>query len=74
MSDQGVNYKEELLNQIEGFPPEKVKEILDAIDASQAFFWTKKWQDMEAEADQGKDKGNVFGDGAVDGLLRELGV
>lgn len=81
MVDQGVEYKEELLRQIEGLPSEKVKEILDfayfisakdAIDPSQAYFWTKKWQAMEAEADQDKEKGNIFGDGSVDGLLREL--
>jgi hypothetical protein len=29
MSDQGVNYKEELLKQIESLPLEKVKQILD---------------------------------------------
>jgi hypothetical protein len=81
MTDQRVKYKEELLKQIEGLPAEKVKEILDfayfirakdAIDPSQAFFWTKKWQAMEAEADQDKEKGNVLGDGTVDDLLREL--
>jgi hypothetical protein len=81
MADQGANYKEELLKQIEGLPPEKVKEILDfayfisakdAIDPSQAFFWTKKWQAMEAEADQDRERRNVLGDGTVDDLLREL--
>jgi len=81
MIDQSVDYKEELLRQIEGLPPEKIKEILDftyfisakdAIDPSQAFFWTKKWQAMEAEADQDKEKGNILGDGSVEGLLREL--
>jgi hypothetical protein len=81
MIDQSVDYKEELLRQIESLPPEKVKEILDfayfisakdAIDPSQAYFWSKKWQAMEAEADQDKEKGNVLGDGSVEGLLREL--
>jgi len=81
VTDQAVNYKEELLRQIEGLPTEKVKEILDfayfvsakdAIDPSQAFFWTKKWQAMEAEADHDKEKGNVLGDGRVDDLLRAL--
>jgi hypothetical protein len=81
MMDQWVEYKEELMRQIEGLPPEKIKEVLDfacfisakdAIDPSQAYFWTKKWQAMEAEADQDKEKGSVLGDGTVDGLLREL--
>jgi hypothetical protein len=81
MSDERVDYKEELLRQIEGLPDEKIKEILDfayfvnareAIDPSQAYFWTKKWQAVETEADQDKEKRNVFGDGTVEDLLREL--
>jgi len=81
MNDQTVDYKEELLRQIEGLPPEKIKEILDfayfisakeAIDPSQAYFWSRKWQAMEAEADQDKEKANILGDGSVDDLLREL--
>jgi len=81
MINQGVDYKEELLRQIEALPAEKIKEILDfayfisardAIEPSQAYFWTKKWQAMESEANQDKEKGNVLGDGTVEGLLREL--
>lgn len=81
MIDQNMDYKEELLRQIEDLPPEKIKEILDfayfisardAIDPSQAYFWTKKWQAMEAEADLDKEKGKVLGDGTVGGLLDEL--
>jgi len=62
-------------------PDEKLKEILDftyfikakdAIDPSQAFFWTRKWQDMEREADKDKESGNVIGDGTLNGLLKEL--
>jgi hypothetical protein len=81
MVDTVIDYKEELLRHVEGLPADKVKEILDfayfisakdAIDPSQAYFWTKKWQAMEGEADQDKEKGNVLGDGTVDGLLHEL--
>jgi hypothetical protein len=81
MIEQGMDYKEELMRQIEGLPADKIKEVLDfayfisakdAIDPSQAYFWTKKWQTMEADADQDKEKGNVLGDGTVEGLLREL--
>jgi hypothetical protein len=81
MVDQSVEYKEELLRQIERLPAEKIKEVLDfacfisakdSIDPSQAYFWTQKWQTMEAEADQDKEKGKVLGDGTVDGLMREL--
>jgi hypothetical protein len=81
MIEQGVDYKKELMRQIECLPADKIKEVLDfayfisakdAIDPSQAYFWTKKWQAMEAEAEQDKEKGNVLGDGTVDGLLHEL--
>ena len=73
--------KEELFREIEGLPDEKIKEVLDfacfikakdAIDPSQAYFWTKKWQRMEQEADRDKTIGNVIGDGTTDGLLMEL--
>ena len=56
MSTIASNYKEELFREIQGLPDEKIKEILDftyfikakdAIDPSQAYFWTKKWQEME---------------------------
>jgi hypothetical protein len=62
-------YKEELLRQIEDLPAEKVKEILDfacfiratdAIDPSQAYFWTARWQMMETEADKDKESGNTI--------------
>jgi hypothetical protein len=74
-------YKEELLRQIEDLPAEKVKEILDfacfirakdAIDPSQAYFWTTRWQKMEAEADKDKESGNTIGNGTIEGLLHEL--
>jgi hypothetical protein len=74
-------YKEELLRQIEDLPAEKVKEILDfacfirakdAIDPSQAYFWTTRWQKMEAEADKDKESGYTIGNGTIEGLLHEL--
>jgi hypothetical protein len=60
MGTLNTEYKKELLKEIEGLPSEKIKEILDfvcfikareVIDPSQAYFWTKKWQAMEREAD-----------------------
>ena len=73
--------KEELLSQIESLPAEMLQEILDftyylkaknAIDPAQAYFWTKKWQKMEFEADQDKKNGHILGDGTIEGLLDEL--
>ena len=81
MPASGSEYKEELLRQLEGLPAEKVKEILDfayfvkakdAIDPSQVYFWTTRWQMMEVEADRDKEAGNIIGDGTADGLLNEL--
>ena len=62
-------------------PSEKIKEVLDfvyfikakeVIDPTQTYFWTKKWQDMEREADMDKESGNVIGDGTVEDLLQKL--
>ena len=76
-----VQYKKDLLREIEGLPLDKLKEILDfvcfikakeAIDPAQAYFWTVNWQRMEREADEDKEAGNIIGDGTVEGLLKEL--
>lgn len=74
-------YKEELYREINGLPDEMLKEILDftyyikvkdSIDPSQVYFWTKKWQNMEREADKDKEEDNTIGDGTLSGLLKEL--
>ncbi len=76
-----TQYKEELLREIERLPSKKIKEVLDfvcfikakeAIDPTQTYFWTKKWQDMEREADMDKKSGNVIGDGTAEDLLQKL--
>ena len=73
--------KKELLSQIESLPAEMLQEILDftyylkakdAIDPAQVYFWTKKWQKMEIEADQDKKNGHKLGDGTIEGLLGAL--
>ncbi|MEA3359952.1 MAG: hypothetical protein U9R17_11195 [Thermodesulfobacteriota bacterium] len=81
MLSQSSEHKEELFRQIADLSDEKVKEILDftyfikakdSIDPSQSYFWTKKWQDMEREADSDKKAGNIIGDGTLSSLLKEL--
>ena len=76
-----AQYKNELLHEIEGLPSRKLKEVLDyvcflkareAIDPSQSYFWTQKWQAMEKKADKDKKGGKVIGDGTLQGLLNEL--
>ena len=76
-----TQYKEELLREIERLPSKKITEVLyfvcfikakEAIDPTQTYFWTKKWQDMEREADMDKKSGNVIGDGTAEDLLQKL--
>lgn len=73
-----IQCKKELLREIEGLSPEKIKEILnfvcfikakEVIDPTQAYFWTTKWQTMEKEADIDKGAGNIIGDGTVEGII-----
>ena len=81
MPNLASQYKEELLREIEGLSAEKMKELIDftyfikakdAIDPSQAYFWSTKWQRMEAEVEDDKKAGRIIGDGSVEGLLNEL--
>ena len=81
MPSAGSEYKQELFREIQGLSDEKLKEILDftyfikakdAIDPSQAYFWTSNWQAIEREVDRDKAAGNVIGDGTLNGLLKDL--
>jgi len=74
-------YKKEILQEINGLPSVKLKEVLnfvyfmktkEAIDPTQSYFWTKKWQKGEEEAEKDKAAGRVVGDGSVNGLVRAL--
>lgn len=76
-----AEYKEELIREIKWLPSAKIKEVLDfvcflkakeSIDTAQSYFWTKKWQAMEHEADDDKKVGRIIGDGTVVNLLKEL--
>jgi len=78
-----TQYKKELLRELKELPAEKIKEVLDfvffikakdAIDSTQMYFWTKKWQDMEKEADTDKETGNIIGNGTVKDLLTKLKI
>lgn len=76
-----LRYKKEILQEIHGLPSGKLKEVLnfvyfiktkEAIDPTQSYFWTKKWQAGEEEADKDKKAGRIVGDGSVNDLVREL--
>lgn len=81
MKATSLQYKEEILKEIEELSSEKLKEVLDfvyfikakeIIDPSQTYFWTKRWQEMEKEVEEDKKAGNIIGNGTVEGLLKEL--
>ena len=72
---------EEILEELEGLPKEKLKEVLgfvsymkakEAIDPTQAYFWTRGWQKMEADAEKDKRTRKIIGNGTAKGLIREL--
>ncbi len=72
---------EEIMEEIEGLPKEKLKEVLgfvsyikakEAIDPTQTYFWTKGWQKIEAEANKAKKARKLLGNGTAKGLIREL--
>jgi len=44
----------------------------EAIDPTQAYFWTKRWQEEEKEADKDKAAGRVVVDGSAKDLMRAL--
>ena len=43
-----------------------------AVPADQAWFWTKRWQDLEREADRAIAAGDVVRSDSVDEFLAEL--
>ena len=42
------------------------------VDKSQAYFWTKKWQEGEREADEDIKAGRVKSFDSVDELIKDL--
>lgn len=63
-----INTRRELLNEIRTLPSSLTKDVLDfvcfikvrqVIDPKQAYFWTKKWQQMEKEASEDIKLGRV---------------
>jgi hypothetical protein len=44
----------------------------EAIDPAQAYFWTRGWQKMEADAEKDKRTRKIIGSGTAKGLTMEL--
>jgi hypothetical protein len=81
METVAEKYRKKLMHEIKDLSPEKMKEVMgfvyfikarDVIDPEQAYFWTKGWQEMEAQVDQDKAKGLILGNGTITDLLKEL--
>ena len=70
-----------IMEEAKSLPARDLKEILDFVyfvkaksvtEPSQAYFWTKMWQRMEAEVEEDKLWGRVIGNGKARNLLKEL--
>ena len=72
---------QEVIDEIRQLPAPKLRELRayvfflkarGAIDPAQLYFWTKRWQAWEREAEADKRAGRVLGDGTLKGLLTAL--
>jgi uncharacterized membrane protein len=55
-----------------GLQSEKVAVPKNLVDKSQAYFWTRKWQEAEREADEDIKAGRIKTFDSADELVREL--
>ena len=71
----------EVIKEIEALPPIQLREVRayvfflkarGTVDPTQLYFWTKRWQAWERQAESDKRKGRVVGNGTVKGLLAAL--
>lgn len=70
-----------IMDELKEFKQSSLKEVLDfinylktkeMIDPSQIYFWTKKWQQWEWEAEKDKKAGKIIGDGTIEDLVNKL--
>ena len=75
-------FKQELMNEIKTLPSNLTEDVLNfvcfvklrnAIDPKQSYFWTKKWQSLEKEADEDIKKGRLNTYSSVKELKLKLG-
>ena len=71
----------EVHEELKALPLPKLRHVLSyiqflkisaAIDPSQLYFWSRRWQAMEHKAEADKRARQVIGDGTLPTLLREL--
>jgi len=70
-----------IVDELKEFKQVDLKEVLDyiyytkakeSIDPSQIYFWTKKWQQWEMEAEKDKKAGKIIGNGTIKDLVSKL--
>ena len=73
--------KRELMDEVKMLPAHTLRElkayvyflkVRETMEPSQLYFWTKRWQAWEHEAEVDKRAGRVVGDGTLKGLLKAL--
>lgn len=77
----GIEMTKEIVAELKSIPTNKLKnlldyirflKIMDSIDPTQLYFWTKRWQKMEREIEKDKKAKRTIGDGTTKGLLKNL--
>lgn len=77
----GAGVAKEIAEEIKTLAPSQLRELKiyvyflkarQAIDPAQLYFWTRRWQTWEREAEADKRAGRVIGDGTLKGLLKAL--
>ncbi len=72
---------QEVIDEVRCLPAPQLRELRayvfflkarGAIDPTQLYFWTKRWQAWERQAESDKRAGRVLGDGTLKGLLAAL--
>ncbi len=72
---------DELLEEVAALKPSQQRVVLDfvhflrikaTIDPTQAYFWTRQWQQLERAAERAKAHGRTLGNGTIKGLLQAL--
>ena len=71
----------ELIEEVKRLPAPRLRELRmyvyflkarEAVDPTQLYFWTRRWQAWEREAEADKRARRILGDGSLKGLLKAL--
>jgi hypothetical protein len=76
-----ANLAKEVMQEVRTLPTSRLREVRayvyflkarETVDPTQLYFWTKRWQALEREAEADKRSGRTVGDGTLKGLLSAL--